>query len=125
MAVVALLFIQEVAAQGVSTVLRDKEKRQILYSGIINDDERFTEFMKAVKASGRAEEGVVALDKGKAEMKKPSAVAGKVNAEEQLAISQMVSLMKEMAEGNPELQKVIDEKYPGVGNLIRNGKQGL
>lgn len=125
MAVVALLFVQEVAAQGVSTVLRDMEKRQSLYFSIINNDERFIEFPEAVKASGRAKEGATALDTKKQEGSNVSIVAAKETVEEKLAIEQMVSLMREILAENPDLQKVIDEKYPGVGNLMKKDGQKL
>ena len=118
-AVVALLCIQQLAAQDVSGVLQSKEKRQILYFSIINDDELFFEFMESTKASGRAKDGIIALNEKQAE--KEQIAEGLVSEipENELMMDQMVSLMKEFVNRDPALQRVIDERYPQVGEVLR------
>lgn len=125
MAVVAIFSIQNIAAQDVSVILRNKEKRQILYSSILNNNVRFFEFMEAVKASGRAQEGLVALNNGNTEVGPDLVYLKNEASENQLVMDQMVFLMKEFVAINPGFQKVIEEKYPGVGYLLKKDKQKL
>lgn len=123
--VVSLLFIQQIAAQEVTSLLKSKEKRNLLYYSIINNDERFIEFMEAVKLAGRSEDGLNALQEKTAVTNKPSVALKNEITEDQKIIIQMLSLMKEFVDDDPALQKVIAEKYPDVNTLMKESQNKL
>ena len=122
--VVASLFIQKAAAQDVGKVLQSKEKRQMVYSSIINNDDKFLEFLEATIAAGRANEGITALNEGNAE-ENPAIAGIHESYENQQMMDQMVRLMKEFAAKDPEFQKAINERYPDIGKAMRKDNQKL
>lgn len=118
MAVISFLFIGELAAQEVNSVLQNKEKRQMLYASIINNDVMFTEFLESTKASGRSNDGISILNAELVDANEAMTSLEFEVSENQLIMRQMVRLMKEYAIQNPEFQKAIDENYPEVGDLM-------
>ena len=120
MAVVAFLFIQEIAAQKVNRILQNEEKRQTLYSLIINSDERYQEFMEMAKASGRMDDEAEVVVLVEEDAKEHPAVAVVYESyENQEVMEQMVVLMKELVEKDPEFQQVINERCPEMGKAMR------
>lgn len=125
MAAIAFLFTQQLSAQEVSSVLRSKKKRQILYSSIINSDAMFFEFMESTKAAGRTKEGILVLNQENTETA-GLADASKISTfENGAAMKQMVNLVREFAAVNPEFQKMIKDRYPEVGRMMRKDKLKL
>ena len=125
MAVITFFFAQQLSAQDVSSVLRSKEKRQILYSSIINSDAMFFEFMESTNAAGRANDGMMALNKENAEAARLVTTPETGIPVNQAVVEQMVSLLKEIAAVNPEFQKLVEEKYPELGRVMEEEKRKL
>lgn len=123
MAVVMFLFMEQLTAQDVNRVLQNREKRQVLYAGILNNDAMFLEFMESAKIAGRAKDGIDALTDGAQEksLTQGDHVISELEfqvSENQLMIRQMARIMKEFAAKNPEFQKEMDTHYPEISEAI-------
>lgn len=122
MAAVMFFFMEQVAAQKVNKVLQNKEKRQVVYADIINNEAMFLEFMEQAKASGKTsdEMGGSNTENELTEVGETMAELEFQVSENKIMLRQMVRLMKEFTAKNPDFQKEIDSNYPEISAVMDN-----
>ena len=118
MAVVMFLFTGQLTAQKVNKALQNKEKRQLLYADIIQDDEMFLEFMEAARALGKTVSETGGQEEALSEREQAVAELEFEVSENQLMLRQMVRLMKDFTARNPDFKKELEENHPEISEAI-------
>lgn len=122
MAAVTFFFMEQVTAQKVNKVLQNKEKRQVVYADIINNDAMFLEFMEQAKASGKTtnEMGGVSTEDELSDVDEAVAELEFEVSENKIMLRRMVRLMKDFCAKNPDFQKEIESDYPEISEVMDN-----